>query len=368
MSLVMTRPEPALSPIERDPRWRAVAARDAAADGQFVYGVRTTGVYCRPTCPSRRAKPENVAFFDTGLAAALEGFRPCLRCRPDTQSPAQRHAAIVAAACEQIEKAEDLPDLHSLAESAGLSPFHFHRVFKATTGLTPKAYGAALRARRVRKGLSSGEGSVTEAVYDAGFNASSRFYATTDAVLGMSPTAFRRGGADATVRFAVGQSSLGAVLVARTDKGVCAILLGDDPDGLVRELQDRFSKAELVGGDAQFEDLVARVVGLVEQPALGLDLPLDVRGTAFQQRVWQALRQIPPGETVSYAEIAKRIGAPKAVRAVGTACGSNILAVAIPCHRVIRQDGMGSGYRWGVERKRALIAREAQAREASQLA
>jgi AraC family transcriptional regulator of adaptative response/methylated-DNA-[protein]-cysteine methyltransferase len=240
-----------------------------------------------------------------------------------------------------------------------MSRFHFHRVFKSVTGVTPKAYAAAHRARRMREELPR-RSTVTEAIYGAGFNSNGRFYATSTGVLGMTPANFRAGGVGASIRFAVGECSLGAILVAATGKGVCAILLGDAPEALVRELEDRFPKATLIGGDEGFEQWVAKVVGFVEAPALGLDLPLDVRGTAFQQRVWRALREIPAGSTASYTEIAERIGAPKSVRAVGQACASNAIAVAIPCHRVVRTDGALAGYRWGVERKRALLEREAR--------
>src|SRR5690606_1186809 len=275
-----------------------------------------------------------------------------------TAKPA-RDAALVAAACRRIEQAEAPPTLDELARDAGLSPHHFHRVFKAVTGLTPKAYAQAHRGKAVRAALSRRGAKVAEAAYDAGFNASSRFYEQADAMLGMTPSQYRDGGVDARIEFAIAECALGALLVARSQRGVCAISLGDDPGALLRELQDRFPRADLVGGDAGFERLVAQVVGFVEAPRLGLDLPLDVRGTAFQQRVWDALRQIPPGSTASYAEIAARIGSPKSVRAVARACASNVLAVAIPCHRVVRSDGGLSGYRWGVERKRALLQREA---------
>ena len=274
-------------------------------------------------------------------------------------STPNKHAALVAQACRRIEAAERPPSLDDLARQAGLSPFHFHRVFKAATGLTPKAYADAQRAQAVRKTLTRGTSSVTDAIFDAGFNANSRFYEHADAMLGMKPTQYRAGGVDARIEFAIGESSLGAILVARSQRGVCAISLGDDAEALLRELQDRFPRAELIGGDAGFERLVAQVVGLIEQPELGIDLPLDVRGTAFQQRVWRALRQIPPGETASYAQIAQRIGSPTSVRAVAGACAANTLAVAIPCHRVVRSDGALSGYRWGVARKRALLEREA---------
>ncbi|HLW91554.1 MAG TPA: bifunctional DNA-binding transcriptional regulator/O6-methylguanine-DNA methyltransferase Ada [Roseiarcus sp.] len=353
------RPAKAPAPlIERDPRWAAVLARDPAAEGAFVYAVKTTGVYCRPTCASRRPNLKNVAFYATPAEAEKAGFRPCQRCRPNEASAGERRAALVAEACRRIEKAETPPKLDALAAKAGLSPSHFHRLFKSVTGVTPKTYAAAHRAKRVRQELSKGQSTVTEAIYGAGFNASSRFYEKAKDVLGMTPSAYRAGGADAEIKFAIGQCSLGAILVARSQKGVCAILLGDDPEQLIRDLQDRFPKAKLIGGDKTFEALVAKVVGFVEAPALGLDLPLDLRGTAFQQRVWDALRKIPAGETASYAEIAKRIGAPTSIRAVAQACSANTIAVAIPCHRVVRKDGDVSGYRWGVERKRALLAKE----------
>ena len=338
-------------------RWTAVMRRDPAADGVFFYSVRTTGVYCRPSCAARLAKRENVRFHATCADAERAGFRPCKRCRPNEAGLAARNAAAVAAACRLIEQAEEAPSLDRLAKRAGMSRFHFHRVFKAATGVTPKSYAAAHRARRVRDELAGG-GSVTAAIYGAGFNSSGRFYAASSGLLGMKPTAFKKGGAGAEIRFAVGECWLGSILVAATERGVCAILLGDDPDGLARELQDRFPNARLIGGDAAFEHLVARVVGYIEAPGRGLDLPLDVRGTAFQQQVWQALRAIPPGSTATYSEIAKRLGRPKSVRAVARACASNPVAVAIPCHRVVRTDGSLSGYRWGVERKRALLDRE----------
>ena len=349
------------TPTELDPRWQAVLTRDRAFDGAFVLAVRTTGIYCRPSCPARHAKPQNVAFFETCEDAEKAGFRACRRCTPNTASLAEQHAATVERACRIIEEAEELPSLANLAASVGMSAFHFHRIFKALTGLTPKAYAAAHRASRARAQLSRREGSVTEAIYDAGFNSSGRFYATSNAVLGMTPTAFRAGGADTDIKFAIGQCSLGAILVAISDKGIGAISMGDDPDKLARELQDRFPNANLIGGDAEFEKMVAQVIGFVEAPAIGLDLPLDVRGTAFQQRVWQALREVPAGDTVSYLDIARRIGAPRAVRAVAGACAANVLAVAIPCHRVVKNDGALSGYRWGVERKAALLEKEARA-------
>ncbi|MFC5525937.1 bifunctional DNA-binding transcriptional regulator/O6-methylguanine-DNA methyltransferase Ada [Rhodanobacter ginsengisoli] len=343
-----------------DPRWAAVVAHDARADGTFFYSVRTTGVYCRPSCTARAARPENVTFHPTAADAERAGFRPCRRCTPNQASLAEQHAAMVTAACRTIERAETAPTLEQLAKQAGLSPFHFHRVFKSVTGVTPKQYASAHRAGRLRSELGR-SGSVTEAIFEAGYNASSRFYESSSHLLGMTPSSYRAGGIDSDIRFAIGECSLGAILVAQSDRGVCAILFGDDPDELARDLQDRFPRANLIGGDPAYEQLVATVVGFVEAPALGLDLPLDVRGTAFQQRVWQALREIPAGSTASYAEVARRIGSPTAARAVAGACAANMLAVAIPCHRVVRNDGGLSGYRWGVQRKRALLEREAQA-------
>jgi AraC family transcriptional regulator of adaptative response/methylated-DNA-[protein]-cysteine methyltransferase len=298
-----------------------------------------------------------VSFHRTCADAERAGFRPCKRCRPNEPALADRRAGAVRNACRLIEEAEEMPSLAALAQAAGLSRFHFHRVFRAVTGLTPKAYAEAHRGKRLREALVSRD-TITAALYGAGFNSNSRLYAASSELLGMTPTQFRAGGDGSVIRFALGECSLGAILVAMTDKGVCAIELGDDPEELVRELQDRFPNATLIGGDQKFEQQVAKVVGFIEAPSHGLDLPLDIRGTAFQQRVWQALRAIPAGSTASYTEIAKRIGRPKAVRAVAQACASNAIAVAIPCHRVVRSDGSISGYYWGVERKRALLARE----------
>lgn len=345
---------------ENDPRWRSVVARDRGADGTFFYSVKTTGVYCRPSCAARLARSENVRFHTTREDAEKAGFRPCKRCQPNRPTLVEQHAAKVTEACRLIEESEDVPSLEDLAKHVGVSIYHFHRVFKKVTGLTPRAYAAAHRAKRVRAELAR-RATVTEAIYGAGYNSNGRFYEKSNQVLGMTPTNYRAGGAKTEIRFAIGECSLGSILVAHSERGVCAILLGDDPNELARELQDRFPRASLIGGDTEFEQLVSKVVGFVEAPALGLDLPLDVRGTAFQQRVWQALREIPAGETVSYADIANRIGAPKSVRAVAQACAANALAVAIPCHRVVRNDGGLSGYRWGVERKRALLEKEAHA-------
>lgn len=271
----------------------------------------------------------------------------------------KQHAAAVERACRALE-AEQPPDLNTLAEQAGMSRFHFHRIFKAATGITPKAYANALRADRARQQLRQGA-SVTDAMYGAGFNSSGRFYEAAPAILGMTPTAFRKDGEGVEIRFAVGQCALGALLVAASDTGICEIALHEDPEQLVRNLQDRFKAARLIGADREFEQWMAAVVGFVENPSVGLHLPLDVRGTAFQRRVWEALREIPVGTTVTYTDIAERIGSPRSVRAVARACATNNIALAIPCHRVVRTDGSLAGYRWGIERKRELIEREAKA-------
>lgn len=338
-------------------RWQAMLQRDPAADGAFLCAVRTTGIYCRPVCPARLPLRQNVGFYSTCQEAELAGFRPCKRCRPKEPSLAERQAAVVAQACRIIEEADEAPGLEELAAAVGVSRHHFHRLFKSQTGVTPKAYAMAHRTRRL-KGELANDKTVTQAIYRAGFSSSSRFYESSTAVLGMTPQAFRAGGEGTVIRFAIGECWLGAILVAASDKGVCCILLGDDPQVLAVDLQDRFPQAQLIGGDAQFEQLIAMVVGFVATPTQGLDLPLDIRGTAFQQRVWEALREIPAGTTATYTEIAARIGQPKSVRAVAQACGANPLAVAIPCHRVVRTDGSLAGYRWGVERKSELLQRE----------
>jgi AraC family transcriptional regulator, regulatory protein of adaptative response / methylated-DNA-[protein]-cysteine methyltransferase len=356
MTRTLEKSSPTTSP---DAMWATVVARDASFAGQFYIAVKTTGVYCRPGCPARLPKRDNVRFFDTRDEAERAGFRPCKRCKPNQPSLDQVHAAKVAQACRLIEAADEAPKLDALAEIVGLSPYHFHRIFKQTVGVTPKAYAVAHRNKRVRAELPTSD-TVTAAIYDAGFNSNGRFYANASEVLGMAPTDFREGGAGQDIRFAIAECWLGLVLIAASEKGVCAILFGDDPEELRRDLQDQFPRARLIGRDKSFEELTAKVIAFVEAPGQGLDLPLDIRGTAFQHRVWDALRRIPVGSTASYAEIAEKIGAPKAVRAVARACATNRIAVAIPCHRVVRSDGGLSGYRGGVERKRALLAKEAK--------
>ncbi len=347
--------------LDYEARWAAFIARDAAFDGFFYACVETTGIYCRPSCPARRARREHVSFCATAADAEAADFRPCKRCLPNQGSLLEQHADKVAQACRLIETSEQEPALEALAEAVALSPYHFHRIFKSALGVTPKAYAAAHRNKRVREELSR-SATVTDAIYGAGFNSNGRFYASSTEVLGMTPSQFRSGGPDADMKYAIGESSLGLVLVAASDKGVCAIFFGDDPETLARDLAKQFPRARLTGNDPDFEQLAAEVIAFVESPSIGLDLPLDIRGTAFQHRVWHALRRIPLGSTASYADIAKTIGAPKSTRAVARACGSNCIAVAIPCHRVVGSDGSLTGYRGGIERKRALLAKEAKAK------
>ncbi len=347
----------ALAPLTPDACWDAVDRRDQGCDGRFVFAVATTGIYCRPSCPSRRAKRENVTFFDTPAAAESAGFRACKRCRPSEASANDARARCISRACRLIEQAETPPSLGELAAAVGLSPHHFHRTFKATLGVTPKAYTSAVRDSRVRDNLRTMR-TVTEALHEAGFGSSARFYANASEVLGMTPKSFKAGGKDAGIRYSFGTCSLGHILVAASQTGVAAVLLGDDKPTLASEIAHLFPSAVLIANDKTFDRLVARVVRLVDEPATAPDLPLDVRGTAFQRRVWEALQKVPPGTTATYAAIAEAIGRPAAARAVARACASNRLAVVIPCHRVVRSNGELSGYRWGVGRKRALVERE----------
>ncbi len=351
---------PPLAPAfpDAESRLAAVRRRDPAADGHFLYAVATTGVYCQPSCAARPALRHNITFHTTRHQAERAGFRPCKRCRPDLPPRAEREAALVAAACRTIQHAAEEPSLGELAKQAGISPYHFHRLFRRIAGVTPKAYAAAHRQSRVQNHLAGGA-PVTQAIYGAGFNSSGRFYEAADGMLGMTPSHYRAGGQGEAISYAAGQASLGTVLVAATGRGVCAILLGEDPGVLLADLRARFPKASLHEGDAEFAGWVAQVVAVVDHPGgQALALPLDIRGTAFQRRVWEVLRSIPPGCTLSYSDVAKRIGSPAAVRAVAGACAANALAVAIPCHRVVGATGELAGYRWGVERKRALLARE----------
>ena len=338
-------------------RWQTVVQRDPQAGRAFVYGVLTTGIYCRPGCASRLPKPENVRFFDTWEDAERAGLRPCKRCTPQEATPRSASTEAVAKACELIEKSEHPLPLQGLADAVGLSPHYFHRVFKRSLGITPKQYAAEKRMERVRDGIRS-EDFITGAIYGAGFESSSRFYENATATLGMKPTEYRRGGDGVTITFAIAESYLGWVLVAATDQGICRIDFDDSPDALQSRLAASFPQARLLGDVAEFAATVTQVLSFLESPEQGLELPLDVQGTAFQRRVWAALQELPAGSTASYSDVASRMGKPMAARAVARACASNQIAVAIPCHRVVRSDGALGGYRWGLDRKRALLDRE----------
>lgn len=340
-----------------DARWTAVVQRDPAAAVAFVYAVTTTGIYCRPGCASRLPKRANVRFFAEAPAAEQAGYRPCKRCEPQAADPGHPHRAAVLAACRQIETAEQPPSLDELAATAGLNPTHFHRVFKELTGVTPHAYAQAQRQARLRATLQE-KPTVTDALYEAGYSGSSRLYEASDATLGMTPGAYKNGARGQTIRYAVTPSYLGQVLVAVSERGVCRIDLDDSAEVLAQRLAATFPHADLMAGDAALSETTAAVLALLSAERPSLDLPLDIQGTAFQRQVWAALQQIPPGATMSYAEVAEAIGKPQAVRAVAGACAANTLAVAVPCHRVVRSDGGLGGYRWGLARKEALLARE----------
>ncbi len=351
----MTRPE-----ATDDERWLAVKTRDTRADGAFVYAVRTTGVYCRPNCRSRMPNRANVAFYRDAGAAERAGFRACKRCEPRSTAPDLRRSGAIARACSLLAGSPSIPGLGEISAAVGLSPGHFHRLFKKATGVTPKEYAMHVRSERLRDGLAEGE-TVTRAILGAGFGSIGRAYDDSGQELGMTPGEYRRGAEGRPIRYATAGCSLGVVLVAATDRGLCSISLGDLAVALEAELREQFPKAELAGDDPVFEEHVRRVVAMVEEPGAAFDLPLDGRGTAFRRQVWAALMSIPVGSTATYAEIARRIGRPSAVRAVGTACATNDLAVAIPCHRVVRGDGGLGGYRWGIGRKKALLEAEALA-------
>jgi AraC family transcriptional regulator of adaptative response/methylated-DNA-[protein]-cysteine methyltransferase len=352
-----TRPD---QPFASDAsRRQALQKRDPAADPYFLYSVVTTGVYCWPSCAARAARPEHIAFHASRQDAERAGFRPCKRCRPDLPPRSQREAAVIAQACRTLESAEVPPSLQELSAQASLSPWHFHRLFKRLTGVTPRAYAAARRQHRAQEELSAGS-PVTRAIYAAGFNSSGRFYEQAAGLFGMAPSTYRKGGEGEALWHAVAPCMLGRVLVAATALGICAILLGDSVPALRRELKERFPRASFVEAPPEFAEALAQIARHVDEPGRGarLELPLDIRGTAFQRRVWEELRKIPPGSTASYGEVAKRIGRPQAVRAVAGACAANPIAVAIPCHRILGADGSLTGYRWGIERKKRLLERE----------
>ena len=340
--------------------WAALESRGAGASSGFFYGVRTTGVYCRPGCTSRLPLRRNTMFFETPAAAEAAGLRPCKRCRPTDGSAASRHVAAIEKACALLRKSDTTPTLAELADAAGISRFHFHRVFKQIIGATPRDYARTHRLGRFADKLDRGQ-PLTEAIYASGFGSSSRAYEAAPSGLGMTPGARRHGGIGQTIRFVTVETPIGWALVAATERGICMTALADDRESLVGALRQRFPAAEMVAEDAGLKDWADRIVRFITAPDQNLDLPLDIQGTAFQARVWRALQKIPLGKTASYTEIAAALGQPKAVRAVAQACAANKLALLVPCHRIVRRDGDLAGYRWGVERKRALLAAEHEA-------
>ncbi|HET9180706.1 MAG TPA: bifunctional DNA-binding transcriptional regulator/O6-methylguanine-DNA methyltransferase Ada [Candidatus Angelobacter sp.] len=338
-----------------DQRWALVLSRDSRADGHFVYAVRSTGIFCRPSCPSRRPRREQVEFFASPVAAQRAGYRACRRCMPLARNAQMTK---IEAACRYIDQnVETMLKLDEIAASAGLSPFHFQRLFKRTLGISPRQYQQARRAGKFKQELHK-QARITDAIYEAGYGSSSRAYENGGEQLGMTPTAFRRGGEGVKIRYTITLSELGKVLVATTPRGLCAVRFGNNEVELEKELRHEFSAAEIQRDEQALQSLAEKVRKLFSQPIPAASIPLDIQGTAFQQRVWNALRTIPHGETRSYAEIAKQIGKPKAIRAVANACASNPVAVVVPCHRVVAKSGGMAGYRWGVERKEALLRTE----------
>ena len=340
-------------------RWQALINRESNSDGQFWYGVSTTGVYCRPVCRSRRPNRSNVRFFETCQQAEQSGFRACKKCRPNSGNINQPHEAVLTA-CRIIQDAQTPPTLNEIAEAVGLSPHYFHRLFKRTVGVTPKAYATTLRANRLQDGLLK-NGTVTSAIYDAGYNNASRCYEESDQQLGMTPSAFKSNGIEQTIRYGTAKCDLGWVVVAATEIGICMIEFGSTKELVQSLVEDRFKNAVSKTNDSEFDNLLSQVVQLVDDPGYGVELPLDVRGTAFQRKVWEILQTIPAGETTTYSDIAQQLGKPKAARAVARAVATNPAAVLIPCHRVIGKDGNLRGYRWGTDRKRQLLEREKDA-------
>jgi AraC family transcriptional regulator of adaptative response/methylated-DNA-[protein]-cysteine methyltransferase len=338
-----------------DVRWHQVAERRPG--GGFVYAVITTGIYCKPGCASRLPKRQNVTFFDDGAGAEAAGFRPCKRCRPDRARIVDPRLAAVAEACRRIEAAETAPSLDVLGEITGYSPFHLQRMFQAMVGVSPKQYAEAVKAERLRRGLRAG-GEVTDALYGAGYGSPSRVYEKSASLLGMTPASFAGGGRGAAIRFAVADGPLGRVLAASTDKGLCMVALADDDASLEAELHRDFPEAQIVRDDAGLKPTMEAVLAYLDGRGAADTLPLDVRATAFQWQVWQALAAIPPGETRTYGELAESLGKTGAARAVGRACATNPVSLIIPCHRAVGSNGSLTGYRWGTDRKRALLARE----------
>lgn len=342
-----------------DARWQAVENRDAEADGRFVFGVITTGIFCRPSCRARHPLRQNVRFWQDAAAALAAGFRPCKRCQPDKAPLHQQRVERIRKACELMEAREETMTLEALASEMAMSPYHFHRLFKSVTGLTPKAWQTARRNQRLRDALTHGD-AVTPALYQAGFGSGSSYYRDADSALGMTATQYRSGGKHVNLHYAIIDCHVGRCLVAQSPRGICAVLLGDDDAQLEAQLTALFPHAERHLARSDFSDILERAIACIHTPQTPVDLPLDFQGTLFQQQVWEALRTIPVGETVSYQALAAKVGKPNAVRAVASACGANRLAIIIPCHRVIRQDGQLSGYRWGVTRKAALLQHEAK--------
>ncbi len=352
--------QPTIPALDETHCWQAVQTRAAQCDGLFYYGVHTTGVYCRPSCASRQPKRENVSFYALPEAARAAGLRACKRCKPDTVELRDPQAELVRSVCHLLEAAAaDTPDLAELGEELAVSRFHLQRLFKKLMGITPHQYAEARRTARFKERLKAGE-SVSAATYEAGYGSSSRLYEKAAEQLGMTPAVYRKGGKGMQINYTIAESPLGWLLVAATLKGICAVTLGDTPEQLLSDLAAEFPQSDITANETVLQQQVAALLAHLNGQLPHPDLPLDVRGTAFQKRVWEELRRIPYGQTVSYSELARRIEQPSATRAVAHACATNPAALVTPCHRVIRENGELSGYRWGIERKRVLLAQEKQ--------
>ena len=363
MSMAMTELDEEKSLLSDDSCWEGVLRRDSGLDGAFVYGVRSTGVFCRPSCPSRRPRREQVRFFPIPEAAEQAGFRSCLRCKPVDADVRDPHLELVQRVCRRIEREPEddtAPSLAELSEAVGLSPYHLQRVFKRVMGISPRQYAEACRVRRLKESLRGGE-TVTNALYDSGYNSSSVLYGKAGDQLGMTPATYRKGGTSTQISYTIAQSPLGRLLVAATERGVCAVRMGDDDAQLEATLREEYHAADVQRDDTVLGEWVEAILAHLAGRQPHLDLPIDVRATAFQWRVWEALRAIPYGSTRSYLQVATAIGQPSAVRAVARACATNPVALVVPCHRVIKEDGGLGGYRWGMERKQALLEAEHQA-------
>ena len=347
-----------LLPDESESRWQAVLSRDSSSDGQFVFAVSSTGVYCRPSCPSRRARRENVSFFQLPEAAERAGFRACLRCRPKETRALDNHVEMAQLVCRIIEESDGEPQtLAKLSQAVSVSPFHLQRTFKSVMGITPNQFAEECRIRKFRQSVRDGD-AITQAIYDAGYGSSSRLYEGAASQLGMTPATYGKGGRGAVINYTVVECHLGHLLVAATEKGVCSVKLGDTTEQLANDLAKEFPAAKIICDDNPLQPSVRAVVDYLGHKTPHIDLPLDIQATAFQRQVWEQLRAIPYGETYSYTQLAKAIGQEKAVRAVARACATNPVALVIPCHRVIREDSSLGGYRWGLERKKQLLTDE----------